>query len=186
MTKDPVPWKTIEETLHASCKVFDIYRRHCRHPGDNREGDFYIIDCADWVQVLALTPERDLVLVQQYRFGSNTLSWEMPGGIIDNDDGDPLTAGLRELLEETGYQGENPRLLGWCHPNPAIMTNRTHFVLVENVRQVAGQSLDPHEELLVRTFPIPEAFSMVRDGRITHSIAINALFHLADALQLWK
>lgn len=117
-------------------------------------------------------------MVRQYRFGVRQSGWELPGGVIDAVDGDPIVAGARELVEETGYIGDNPRHLGWVHPNPALQNNRSHFVLVENAHAKAGQSLDPNEELQVKLFPVADVMAMAFSGEITHSIALNALFYL--------
>lgn len=174
----PAPWDLVQTTPHADCKVYHVEKQCLRHPGDGREGDFYIMRCPDWVLVIALTTEREVVLVNQFRFGSRDFSWEVPGGVIDDEDPSPLEAGLRELVEETGYVGENARYLGWCYPNPALQTNRSHFIFVENCHQRQGQDLDPHEELQVKAVPVEEAYAMAARGEITHSIAINAIFWL--------
>ena len=88
---------------------------------------------------------------------------------------DPLETGLRELREETGYTGAPARLLGTVHPNPAIQSNRCHFVLVENAVRAHGTEWDADEELAVETLPIDEVLSLARSGGITHALVLNAL-----------
>ncbi|QYY36691.1 NUDIX hydrolase [Ruficoccus sp. ZRK36] len=177
----PSHWVPGEETLHAQCKVYDVYKRHYSHPVDGRNGDFFIIQCNDWVQCIPLTTDGQIILVRQYRFGTQELSWEVPGGIIDNGE-DPVTAALRELSEETGYHCEQARLLAQCYPNPALQGNHTHFVLAEGCTLQSGQDLDPHEELEVRLFTVEEAMQMARKGGITHALAINSIFFLESHL----
>ncbi|MGE9295132.1 MAG: NUDIX hydrolase [Puniceicoccales bacterium] len=174
----PADWELLKSTHHADCKVYEVQKERFRHPIDRREGDFFTMKCADWVLVIALTTERELVLVRQYRFGVRQAGWEVPGGVIDAEDNDPVIAGLRELVEETGYVGENARRIAWCHPNPALQNNRSHFVLVENCQLQEAQNLDPNEELQVTVVPVKEAFEMAVRGEITHTIALNALFWL--------
>ena len=101
-----------------------------RHPVRGTEKEFIVAHAPDWVNVVAVTPEGKIVLVRQFRFGSNALSLEVPGGVMEEGE-DPIAAGVRELSEETGYGGGKARLLGSVHPNPAIQDNRCHFVLVE-------------------------------------------------------
>ena len=184
MNVRPHDWERLDEQPHADCQVYRIYKRRFRHPADAREGDFYIQESADWGLVLALTPESRIVLVRQFRFGIERLSWEPPGGVVDAGDGHVVEGALRELREETGYIGDNPRIIGWCHPNPALMTNRAHFVLVDNCRQVAGQKLDANEEIEVQTFELEEAYYMARSGEISHCVAQAALFQLHWALRV--
>jgi 8-oxo-dGTP pyrophosphatase MutT (NUDIX family) len=170
----PAPWVTLSQTLAADCSVYRVWRRHLRHTRDNREGDFYILEAPDWVQALALTPRHELLLVRQWRFGVSQLSWEPPGGVIDAGE-DIVAAAQRELLEETGHAGQHPVLLGRAAPNPALQNNRVHFVLIENCVMHAPMSWDPHEELQVTAFPLPEVEQMIRRGQIFHSLALNAI-----------
>lgn len=179
-TDEPTPaaWEILSEREVADCKVYRIYEQLARHPVDGREGKFYVMRCPDWVQSIPLTKSGEIILVNQYRFGSRRLSWEVPGGVMDPDDNTPEDAAARELLEETGYVGEPGKNLGFSYPNPALQENRTHFVLIENCEQVSGQNLDQNEELTVKFFSVEEAIAMARCGEISHTIAVNALFLL--------
>ena len=103
---EPSEWELLEDRLHAACRIFDVRRQLFRHPGDGREGNFFVLRTNDWVNVLALTCEEELVMVRQFRYGSRKLSLETPGGVAEKGE-DPLEAGLRELREETGYSGKN-------------------------------------------------------------------------------
>ena len=177
----PALWTTLSEDLHASCRVFDVYKRHCKHPERGTEDDFFVIKSADWVQVLALTPEREILLVRQYRFGTEALSLEVPAGLIDPGES-ILEAAARELAEETGRVGDTPRLLGSCHPNPAILDNQAHFVLIENCHPKQAQNWDPHEEIEVVQLSIDEALKQAQSGEISHAITLSAFFYLKTLL----
>ena len=98
----PVRWDLVDDRLLRSCRVWDLRARQYRHPISGKEGEFYYIDSRDWAVVVARTKAGKLVLVRQFRWGSDELSWELPGGIVERGE-DPVEAGLRELREETGY-----------------------------------------------------------------------------------
>jgi 8-oxo-dGTP pyrophosphatase MutT (NUDIX family) len=66
--------------------------------------DFYRLDFSTWVNIVAVTKKQEIVFIQQYRFGSGQIEVEIPGGAVEPGE-DPLGAGIRELLEETGYSG---------------------------------------------------------------------------------
>lgn len=170
----PARWETLGEKNLLKTRVFDVRSVHRRHPGRAVERDFVVIDPPDWVNVVALTPDLRLVLVRQFRFGINEFSLEVPGGVMEPGE-DPVTTGLRELQEETGYTGSGARLLGSVHPNPAIQSNRCHLVLVEQAVQSADMAWDHDEEIAVSTAPVDEVFQWARSGRITHSLVLNAL-----------
>ena len=173
----PSEWDLLDDRLHAECRIFDVRRQWFRHPVDGREGDFYVLKTSDWVNVIALTPAEELVMVRQFRYGSRKLSLETPGGVTEAGE-EPLVAGLRELREETGYAGEGARLLSFCRPNSAILSNRCFFALVEKVEKVDEVAFDPNEEIETVLVPLDEIPALIRSGEISHSLALNALFLL--------
>jgi len=133
--------------------------------------------------VLAVTKNEELVLVRQFRFGTEEFSLEPPGGVIEKGES-PVLAGERELQEETGFTGKRAKVIGSVFPNSAIMSNRCHFLLVEEVEETSATSFDPHEELETVLIPLSELKSLVKKEEITHSIALNGIFHLLLHLEL--
>jgi 8-oxo-dGTP pyrophosphatase MutT (NUDIX family) len=173
----PVRWDILDDKLLRACRVWDLRARHYRHPKTGKEGEFYYIDSRDWALVVARTTEGELVLVRQFRWGADELSWEIPGGIIDAGE-DPVTAGLRELKEETGYVAESGRLIGQCRPNPAILNNYAQIVFADGCRPGEdGTAWDEHEEMEVRALPEAQVMDWVREGVITHALALNGLLY---------
>lgn len=171
----PSRWEKLGHTTQAKTRVLDLLSVRYRHPVRGTERDFVVVQPADWCNVLALTPAGALVLVRQFRFGIDAFSLEIPGGVMETGE-DPLEAGLRELREETGFVGRRARLLGCVHPNPAIQSNRCHFVLVEDAVQSEALEWDADEEIEVTTVPAAEVMAHARIGGITHALVLNALF----------
>ncbi len=168
-------WEPVSERTLAKCRVFDLVERRFRHPKRGAEGDFYVLETNDWVMVLPVTERGEVVMVRQFRFGVQSFSWELPGGIMDAGEEDPVWTGVRELAEETGYEASRTRILGSSAANPAILNNRCHFVLAEGVTPTARRSWDEHEEIEVKLFPLAEVYAMAHRGEIIHSLALNAL-----------
>jgi 8-oxo-dGTP pyrophosphatase MutT (NUDIX family) len=133
-----------------------------------------VINAPDWVNVVAVTTDRQIVMVRQFRYGIDDFSVEIPGGVIEPGE-DPVVAGARELEEETGFTGTSARLLGSVRPNPAIQSNRCHFVLVENARLTHPLAWDDDEELQAFTLPVEKVYELAHHGGIVHALVLNAL-----------
>ena len=146
--------------------------------------DFYRFDFPGWVNIVALTPAREIVLIRQYRFGTGGMELEIPGGAIELNE-DPLAAGLRELLEETGFSGKQSRIIGQVCPNPAIQSNTCYTVLVENVTRQKAPTLDPMEDIEVLTMPEQDVFKLVRSGEINHGLVLNGLMFYRMTQRNW-
>jgi 8-oxo-dGTP pyrophosphatase MutT (NUDIX family) len=176
------PWKTISSKPAGDFRIFKIRSDLCVNPRTGKEHEFYVLDTVGWVNVIAVTPDQKLVMVEQYRHGSGTVELEIPGGMMDPHETDPVATAVRELREETGYAGENARLLGRVHSNPAIMSNTTYTVLIENCRLQHGVEFDNGEDLETRLVPVAEIPKLVADEKIGHSLVVVALYHF----DLWQ
>ena len=175
------PWPDLGSQSVGNFRIFQLRSVRRRSPRNGVERDFYVMDCADWVNVIAITAENELVLVEQFRHGVAAVELEVPGGIMDPGEIDPVAAGLRELREETGYVGEGGIEIGCMLPNSAIQSNRCRTVLVRQCRRVGELELDDSEDIAVRLFPVSEMAHLVTEGRIRHSLAVAALYHY----ELW-
>ena len=130
------PWQKLSSEPGGDFRIFTIRKDRKVSPRTEQVHDVVVIDCVNWVNVIALTPDQQLVMIEQYRHGSDTVELEIPGGMMDPGDSSPEATAVRELREETGYEGDAPRLIGQIFPNPAIMSNTCYTVLIENCRCV--------------------------------------------------
>ncbi|MEM9695494.1 MAG: NUDIX hydrolase [Myxococcota bacterium] len=185
MTSPVPPWLTMVEawevdppTTLADTRVFTLRERAARsRTNPEKSGRFVYLDSSDWVNVLALTSAEEVVLIEQYRHGIEQVTLEIPGGMVDPGE-EPLTAGVRELEEETGFRGHRARVVGRVSPNPAIQNNWCHTVLVEDVAVHGPQALEGSEEIGVRLVPLAAIDDLVRQGIIHHSLVVVAFHHL--------
>jgi len=170
-------WRKISSRPVGDFRIFSLRADLKISPRTCREHEFYVMDSADWVNVVAVTPDQQMVLVEQYRHGTDTVELEIPGGVMDAGDASPEAAGCRELREETGYQGEGARIIGRVFPNPAIMSNTCFTILVENCRLAGPVQFDGSEDLITRLVPVADVAGLVAAGKIRHSLVIAALYH---------
>ena len=176
------PWPTIGSKPAGDFRIFTIRSERKLSPRTQKEHEVIIIDSVNWVNVIAVTPEYQLVMVEQYRHGSDTVELEIPGGMMDPGDISPEATGERELREETGYEGGTPKLIGTIFPNPAIMSNKCFTVLIENCRCVHPVQFDHGEDLITRLVPVAEIADLVSAGKIQHSLVVVGLYYF----ELWR
>ena len=171
----PEPWTFLYSKILHACRIFTLKKEGYRSPRTGKDHDFYLLDSSDWVNVIPLTPEGKVILVKQYRFGSKEFSLEIPGGMLDEGDS-PAGAAVRELMEETGYGGDEPVLLGWVHPNPAIHTNRCYTYLIKNVFYQSSPRQDSTEDIEVLDVPLAAIPQLIREEKITHALVVAAFY----------
>jgi 8-oxo-dGTP pyrophosphatase MutT (NUDIX family) len=171
------PFVTLSREPIADCRIFRVERVWRRSGKSGLTHDFFHIAAGAWVNVVALTPQNEVVLVRQERHGLCDFTIEVPAGLVEPGE-DPAVAAVRELREETGYAGGRAELLGVVHPNPALQDNRCHMYAVRDVVMAGDQQLDPREEIEVLVKPLPEVREMIRRGEITHSLVLSALYLL--------
>ncbi len=181
MTRKPKrlrPWTPHAAQPVYDCRVFSVTEHRRRSPRTGELHDFYVLDSPDWVNIIPLTADRQVVMVLQYRHGIDEFTLEVPGGMVDEADGSPLEAGRREMREETGYDSEDVVPLGVIHPNPAIQSNRCHSFLARAVQLLGPVAFDATEETEVVSVPLDDVPGLIREGIISHALVVVAFHHL--------
>lgn len=171
-------WDAEEDGTLAETPIFALRARRARSRQSTKAGRYVYLDTVDWVNVVALTANDEVVMIEQYRHGLAEVTLEIPGGMLDPGE-DPAQAGLRELEEETGYRGDDVKTLGFVSPNPAIQNNRCHTILVGDASATGRVALDESEEIGVRLVPLAEIDDLIRRGVIHHAMVVSAFHHLA-------
>lgn len=175
----PAAWPKLESRHGAHLVLFRPRWDRMRNPRTGEEFDRLVLETPDWVNVVALTQDRRLVCVRQYRFGTASVTLEIPGGVIDRGEAHQEAA-RRELQEETGYTTAKWRYLGAVEPNPAFHDNLCHHWLAEDCERTHEQGLDAGEDISVETIPLSDVLQHIESGDIRHSLVISALSRVAD------
>ena len=177
MSKDNLSWKELSRTDAEDYRIFSVYRNRSVHEPSGRIGQFSIVDSANWVNIIPITDSGEVIFVRQYRHGTAEITLEIPGGLVDAGES-YVTAGLRELQEETGYVASKAKLMGVIDPNPAFLNNHCGLVLAEGVHKLGEQQLDSNEVIEVVHHSLDDIPSLILNGQIKHTLVISAFYML--------
>lgn len=159
--------------------IFQLREDRAAHPGTGDEAPYYVLQSPDWVNLVAVTVDGELLLVRQWRHGSRDVELELPAGLVDPGE-DALTAATRELREETGYAAESLAEIGVMLPNPAYQDNRCTTFLAQGCRRVGDLQLDADEDIEVVTARPGDLRDLVRSGQLRNSVVLTAVFWWLD------
>lgn len=171
-------WDKLGSEYLGDFRIFRIRADSSRSPRTGHVHRFFVLESPDWVNIIPLTPEGNVVMIRQFRHGTEDVTLEVPGGMVDGDDGDPAVSAARELREETGYEPAEVIHLGSVAPNPAFLNNRCHSYLAHGARPLYEVQLDGAEDITFEEIPLADIPDLIRDGRITHSLTITAFYFL--------
>jgi ADP-ribose pyrophosphatase len=190
-------WKTLDTKELFKTAFFRLRSDRCELPDGRVMPNYYVMEFPDWVNIIPVTDDGHIVLVEQYRHASGEVSLELPGGSttpagVGGGGGasgagsgageDPQSAAVRELLEETGYAPTSVKFLRAHRPNPAMQTNFMQTYIGFGCKRVAEQELDPFEDIRVVTLPVADVVAKVFSGEINHSIIVASILYALPEL----
>lgn len=181
MDKPHLKWTEESRRNILDCNIFNVLESNCKPPDEqhskNKLRTFTLIDTKDWAIVIPVieSPQgKKFLMVWQWRFGSKSLSLEFPGGVFEHGES-PEEAAVRELKEETGLTPGKIIKLGEFSPNPAIMTNKAHFFLANDLSGGGKQNLDEDEYVDIELIDTEEVIQGMGKPPFIHALMGTAL-----------
>ncbi len=154
--------------------IFRVRQDTATHPESGHTGDYVVLESPDWVNVVAITAEGEVILVRQWRHGTRSVEVEIPAGLVEPGE-DPLVTAARELQEETGYVPAAVRLLGQVAPNAAFQDNTCYTVLATGCRRLAETAFDPGEDIEVEVVSVARLWELLDAGTLRNGMVLCGL-----------
>ena len=111
------------------------------------------------VIVIAVTPQDEVLFVEQYRIPLDARTIEMPAGLVGDDHAhDTLAdAARRELIEETGWQANKVEVLLIGPTSSGMSNERIAFVRARDLVKVGNGGGTDSENITIHTVPRSQA-----------------------------
>tara|TARA_B100001123_G_scaffold72007_1_gene80848 strand:+ start:237 stop:776 length:540 start_codon:yes stop_codon:yes gene_type:complete len=177
----PKKWKTLDTKQIFGNKFFGFREDKVLSPKTESAHPVWVMDAPTWINIIPITKKQKVIMIKQYRFGSREISLEIPGGMVDADEG-AFSAAIRELKEETGYGSNEVHEIGKISPNPALMSNQAYSYVAYNVEKIGNQQLDDMEDIEVMEVDLDKIPDLIKNGEINHTLVISA-FYLLDQFE---
>ena len=178
MSETPEIWKRKSSKQITDCRIFKVREDFCERESDNSKNSFFVIENPDWVNIIGLTKDDEVILIEQFRHGSEEIILEIPGGMLDENE-KPEIAAKRELAEETGFAAKKIIYLGKSAPNPAIQNNTIFHYLALDCEKTQKTNFDEHESVITKLVPVSEIENLIASGEITHALAIAGFYYFS-------
>lgn len=167
-------WKQLSSRYIIKRWWMNLREDHVRLPRGVEMEEYHVLEYPDWTCIVAVNRSNELVMVEQYRYGIDQVTLELPGGVVQPNE-PPEEAARRELREETGFEGGEWSFVGKSAPDPSRHTNWAWFFVARGVEDLGRQQLDEEEQISVRTVPVDEALRLALSGEMAHAVHLTAL-----------
>lgn len=171
----PKPWRVLDSRINYRDKFLTHRMDKCETPDGLIVEPYHVIEVADWVNIVAITPEEKVLMVREYRHGAGEVVFGLPSGTMDPGETDPLATARRELAEETGAEAAYWVGTGQMFPNAATMNNICYSFLATGAEITGATHFDPAEDIETVPVPIGELYRdlLARKLRMTAMHLVN-------------
>lgn len=168
-------WFVVESNYLMKTPWLKVRKDAVKLPTGVEIDDYYVLEYPDWVTIIAITDEGKYVMERQYRHGIRKTCYELCGGTVEKGE-DVLETAMRELKEETGYEGGEWEFFSITAPNPAAMTNLCHTFVAKGVYKAGEQQLDHTEDIDVIELTEDELLHTMLSGQIIQGDMLSPLW----------
>ena len=172
---DPRPWQVVASEYLSRKPWFTVRQERVRLPNGAEIAEYWVAEYTPWVNVVAVTRQREVVLIRQYRHGLGEVHYEIPAGTTDAGDTSTEAAARRELLEETGFAGGRWSPFMKLSANPALQNNWTHTWLAQDVELVGAPRPEATEDLRVHLVPVADLTALIDGGAFSQALHVAPL-----------
>lgn len=178
---DEPAWQVTASSYVLDSPYLRVRSDRVRLPNGTIIEDYFVRESRGYVIVFALTRDRNVVLVRQYKHGAGRVLLELVAGAIDEGE-EPQQTAIRELAEETGYACGSMEYVRSFVTDPTSADTVGHLFFARDAFASGPQQLDDTEDISVELSPLGNMRAMIRSGAIESMPHVGAIFFMLDRL----
>ena len=179
-------WSILESKNVVKDRWISLRADTCKMPNGTIVTPYYVLEYPTWVNVVAITKNKEVVLVRQYRHGCQKTLLELPAGRMEVTDKCPIEVIKRELLEETGYTGTEFIHTCTISANPANHNILTYCYLALNVELTREPHLDDTEQIQVILKPLDDVIKDLKEKIFLQALHVSSIFYALSHMNMIK
>ena len=174
MPEQNKPWQVLARRVVYASDWVNVQHVDIRVPSGDVWRDIHLVDYPHpAASVIPLGDDGKILMIDHYRFQTDTRGWEVPAGKIERGE-TPEQAAARELLEETGHRAASFKYLGCYHPSNGSSNQVFHVFVARGVTRV-GAIQDTNEVSGLRWFAPAEVRALIAQNEIRDGLSLTSL-----------
>lgn len=174
MVDPSLAWETLARDRAFTCEAFEVYTDRVRLP-DGSESRFDYVSEPPSAVVLPITPDGQVVVLEEYRHAVGRVAIGLPGGSMETEDVDIEATAVRELHEEAGYHAGELERLTVAEPANGLLDSERHYFKATDCESAAETDRDIDESIRVQTVEPSTLLQQVLSGEIRDERTITAV-----------
>jgi ADP-ribose pyrophosphatase len=175
-TEETVEVVTTQETRQVYRNRWMVVHEDIVSFANGGHGIFGVVDKPDFSVIVALSGDRRIQLVRQYRYPVKGSYWELPQGSLENANGaSPIEVASAELAEETGILAEALEAVGSFYQGYGYATQRFHIFKATGLKAGPARREASESDMTTAAFSLPQILAMIETGEIKDGVSVAAL-----------
>lgn len=167
-------WKLLDRKKVYGSKFVNVYEDKVELPNGSVIDDYTVIEKPSIVMVVATDKNNNVIVLREYKYAAGETLLSLPAGHKKKDE-QPIDTAKRELLEETGFSGDEFEELGVLFDYPTKDLHKVYVVRAKNVIKRGDTEDEETETISYQLITVDELKNQIKNKEWKGSSALASL-----------